>query len=202
VKAEFESDVSFDLTRCDDYRYAMVEYDWLMIDGLAFSMEICFDHQMRTALNTYLGDMVTGRTTVIPSSTDKGLSYVSIPEHQAQISLVSSAGMTVTTDSLALTNGGLIFLQDGLSNATNRMFWSVEGCEQGLQFEGGTQGATRRAYLSPTDVVLEHKPLSHFERYDLYDDAEAALDGAFSAKLYPPQITVFQPEDIPEVVRK
>lgn len=182
-------------------RYTMIEYDWLLIDGLAMSIEICFDHQMRSALNTYLGDMITGRSTLIPSSTDSGLTYDRIPQHQAQISIVSSAGMTVTTDSLVLTNGGLIFLQDGLSNATNRMFWSVEGCEQGLQFEGGTEAATRRAFLSPTDVVLEHKALSNFDRFDLYDDFEVALDGAFSAKVYPPQITVFAPVDIPEVVR-
>ena len=173
-----------------------------MVDGLALSLEICFDHQMRSALNTYMGDIVTGRTTLIPSSSDAGLTYTNIPEHQAQISIVSSAGMTVTTDSLALTNGGTIFLQDGLSNVTNRMFWSVEGCEQGLQFEGGTEAAQRRAFLSPTDIVFEHKALSHFQRLDLYEDWEAELDGAFSAKVYPPQITIFDPVDIAEVARR
>jgi hypothetical protein len=171
-----------------------------MIDGLSLSMEICFDHQMRTALNTYLGDIVTGRRTLIPSSSDQGLSYVSIPQYQAQISIVSSAGMTITPDSLALTNGGTIFLQDGLSNATNRMIWSDDGCEQGLQFEGGTQAAQRRAFLSLTDIVLDHKALSHFERYDLYENWHSALRSAFSAKVYPPQIIVFEAVDIAEVV--
>lgn len=180
----------------------MIEYDWLMVDGLALSLEICFDHQMRSALNTYLGDMITGRTTLIPSSSDKGLSYAHIPVHQAQISIVSSAGMTVTPDSLALTNGGTIFLQDGLNNATNRMYWSVDGCEQGLQFEGGTEAVRRRAFLSSTDVILEHQALSHFVRHDLYADWEIALDGLFSAKVYPPQITVFDPVDIAEVSGK
>jgi hypothetical protein len=126
----------------------MIEYDWLMVDGLSITAEICFDHQMRTALNTYLGDVVTGRQTLIPSSSDEGLSYVSIPQYQAQISIVSSAGMTVTPDSLALTNGGTIFLQDGLSNATNQMIWSDEGCEQGLQFEGGTSGAAAGLFIT------------------------------------------------------
>jgi hypothetical protein len=179
----------------------MIEYDWLMVDGLSITAEICFDHQMRTALNTYLGDVVTGRQTLIPSSSDEGLSYVSIPQYQAQISIVSSAGMTVTPDSLALTNGGTIFLQDGLSNATNQMIWSDEGCEQGLQFEGGTQAAQRRAFLSPTDIVLDHKALMHFERHDLYDHWHSALEGAFSAKVYPPQITIFDAVDIAEVAR-
>ena len=177
----------------------MIEYDWLMIDGLSFSMEICFDHQMRSALNTYLGDITTGRRTLIPSSSDDGLSYVPIPSYQAQISIVSSSGMTVTPDSLALTNGGSIFLQDGLSNATNRMVWSDDGCEQGLQFEGGTQGAQRRAFLSPTDIVFDHKALSHFKRYDLYHHWHTALNGSFSAKVYPPQITIFEAVDIAEV---
>lgn len=180
----------------------MIEYDWLMVDGLAMTLEVCFDHQMRSALNTYLGDMVTGRSTLIPSSTDTGLQYVHIPEHQAQISIVSSAGMTVTTDSLALTDAGTIFLQDGLSNATNRMFWSVEGCELGLQFEGGTEAVQRRAYLSPTDIVFEHKALANFRRLNLYHDSEKALDGVFSAKVYPPQITVFDPVNIAEVPSK
>jgi hypothetical protein len=178
----------------------MIEYDWLMVDGLTLTLEICFDHQMRSALNTYLGDIVTGRSTLIPSSSDAGLKYELIPEHQAQISIVSSAGMTATADSLALTDGGTIFLQDGLNNLTNRMFWSVEGCEQGLQFEGGTEAVQRRAFLSPTDIIFEHKALSNFQRRDLYHDFEKALNGTFSAKVYPPQITVFDPVDIAQVV--
>ena len=179
--------------------YAMIEYDWIMIDGLSFTFEVCFDHQMRTALNTYLGDIVTGRRTLIPSSSDQGLSYVPIPQYQAQVSVVSSAGMTVTPDSLALTHGGTIFLQDGLSNVSNRMIWSVDGCEQGLQFEGGTEAAQRRAFLSPTDVIFDHKALSHFQRYDLYQHWQSALKGAFSAEVYPPQVIVFDAVDIAEV---
>lgn len=177
----------------------MIEYDWLMIDGLSFTFEVCFDHQMRTALNTYLGDIVTGRRTLIPSSTDNGLTYVHIPQYQAQISIVSSAGMTVTPDSLALTHGGTIFLQDGLSNVSNRMIWSVDGCEQGLQFEGGTEAAQRRSFLSSTDVIFDHKALLHFERHDLYKHWHSALQGAFSSKAYPPQVIVFESVDIAEV---
>jgi hypothetical protein len=177
----------------------MVEYDWLMVDGLSLTMEVCFDHQMRSALNTYLADIVTGRNTLIPSSSDDGLAYVHIPQYQAQISIVSSAGMTVTPDSLALTNGGTIFLQDGLSNVSNNMIWSVDGCEQGLQFEGGTEGAQRRAFLSPTDIIFDHKALLHNERHDLYEHWRSALKGAFSAKVYPPQIIVFDAVDIAEV---
>jgi hypothetical protein len=186
----------------DGLGYTMIEYDWLMIDGLAVTLEICFDHQMRTALNTYLGDMMTGQQTLIPSSSDKGLSHVHIPKYQAQISIVSSAGMTVTPDSLVLTNGGTIFLQDGLSNATNRMYWSREGCELGLQFDGGFESVQRRAFLSATDIFFEHSASNDFHRVDLYkpEKVEEQLNGSFSAKVYPPQITVFSPVGIAEVL--
>jgi hypothetical protein len=41
----------------------------------------------------------------------------------------------------------------------------------------------------------------HFERHDLYDHWHSALAGAFSAKVYPPQITIFDAVDIAEVAR-
>ncbi len=113
--------------------------------------------------------------------------------------------MTVTTDSLALTNGGTIFLQDGLYNDTNRMFWSSEGlCELGLQFEGGTEAVQRRAFLSPTDIMFKHVALSNLQRVDLYekgdtDKVEEELKTAFSAKVYPPQLIIFDAVDIAEV---
>jgi hypothetical protein len=182
----------------------MIEYDWIMFDGLSLTMEICFDHQMRTALNTYLGDMVTGGKTLIPSSSHAGLEYVPIPPYQAQISVVSSAGMTVVAESLALTNRGTMFLQDGLSNLTNRMYWGLEGCELGLQFEGGTEAVQRTAHVSPTDVVLEHRALAAHHRYSVYDADSAAtweeaLDNAFSTKVYEPQITMYEPVPIAKV---
>ncbi|GAX13226.1 hypothetical protein FisN_17Hh159 [Fistulifera solaris] len=140
--------------------YTMIEYDWLMVDGISFTCEICFDHDRRSAKNTYLADIVTGRTTRIPSSSDKGLTFVPIPAYQAQISLVSSAGMTVTEDALALTNMGVIFLQDGLNNSSNRMYWgAMEGCEytKGFQFDGGTEAVRREAILSKDDVFFEYR---------------------------------------------
>lgn len=173
--------------------YALLEYGWLMVDGLALSVEICFDHQMHTALNTYLGDIVTGRHTLIPSSSDHGLEYVQIPQYQAQLSIVSSAGMTVVPESLVLTNNGTIFLQDGLSNGTNSMFWGTEGCELGLQFDGGTEAVQRKAFLSATDVFFEHTALSSFRRLWVQQDWEKSLNGSFSTKVYKPEIVLFDP---------
>ena len=118
-----------------DLGYAMIEYDWLVMDGITLTIEICFDHDRRTALNSYLADIITGSTTLIPSSSDNGLDYVKIPKHQAQVSIVSSAGMTVTAESLALTHKGTIFLQDGLYDDKPIM---IVGKDE-LEFEGGTE---------------------------------------------------------------
>jgi len=184
----------------NDLGYFMIEYDWFMMDGLSMTLEICFDHQMQTALNAYDGDIVAGRKTLIPSSCEDGLEYVHIPTYQAQVSIVSSAGMTVVPESLALTNKGTIFLQDGLSNETNMMYWGTDPCESGLQFGGGTEAVQREAFLSATDVFFEHRALSDFQRYDLYEENwKEKIDDSFSAELYPPQITIFDAVDIAAV---
>jgi len=178
----------------------MIEYGWLMVDGLALSVEICFDHQMHTSLNTYLADITTGRRTLIPSSSDQGLDYVHIPEYQAQISIVSSAGMTVVPESLVLTNNGTIFLQDGLSNDTNVMYWGMEGCELGLQFDGGTEAVQRRAFISATDIFFEHTALDTFRREDVFHgDWVKSIHGYFSTEVYKPQMTIFEPVAIAKV---
>jgi hypothetical protein len=63
--------------------------------------------------------MIQGRTARIPSSSDEqGLQMVPIPIHQAQIGVVSSAGMTINANSMALVENGTLFLQDGMSNAS------------------------------------------------------------------------------------
>jgi hypothetical protein len=77
----------------------------------------------KTALNTYLGDMIQGRIARIPSSSDDhGLEYIPIPIHQAQIGVVSSAGMTINANSMALVQNGTLFLQDGMSNASSNQY--------------------------------------------------------------------------------
>ena len=196
----------YDNSMWDKYReelnglgYALIEYGWMMVDGLSVSVEICFDHQMHTALNTYLADITTGRHTLIPSSSDNGLDYVHIPEYQAQVSIVSSAGMTVVPESMVLANKGVIFLQDGLSNETNKMYWGVDGCELGLQFDGGTEAIQRRAFLSATDIFFEHTALQNFQRVDVFEDWERVVAGSFSAHVYKPQVTIFDPVPIAEV---
>lgn len=86
----------------------------IVVDGISFSIEICLDHLAHRALSTYMADVVTGSKTRIPSSANDSVEWVGIPKHQAQISLVSSSGMEVQVPSLALANGGHVFLQDGV----------------------------------------------------------------------------------------
>ncbi len=74
-------------------------------------------------MNTYLGDLIKGRSIRIPSTSDEnGLEYVPIPLHQAHVGLVSSAGMTAVAESMALMDNGILFLQDGLSNASSYQY--------------------------------------------------------------------------------
>lgn len=180
----------------------MIEYDWFFVDGISMTSEICFDHDRRSAKNTYLADIVTGRTTRIPSSTDHGLAFVPIPAYQAQISLVSSAGMTVTEDALSLTNNGIIFLQDGLNNSSNRMYWgALDGCEstKGFQFDGGTEAVRREAILTKDDVFFEYRSMQDFERHLVYDEWEKRLKGSFSSKVYPPELVIYASVELAQV---
>ena len=181
-----------------DLGYAMIEYDWLLVDNIAVTIEICFDHDRRTALSSYLSDIVTGSTTRIPSSSDHGLDYVPIPKSQAQISLVSSGGMQITEDSLVLTNNGVIFLQDGLSNQTSTRQWVVSDCgDEGIEIDGGSEAIRRRAVLSSTDALFEHELVETYRRYPVYDndneDWKKAVGGVFSTSRYEPMITVYDP---------
>ena len=184
------------------------------------TVEICLDHQMRTALTTYLADLATGGHTRIPHATTSAASrrvggakttsftidHVPIPTSQAAISLVASAGMTFAPDALVLTDNGVAFLQDGLSNETNYMAKASnadDACDvSGWEFHGGTEAIQRRAFLSPTDIAWEHAPLEKFESFSLYHQNENikwqdALQGVFSTQVYPPRVIVFDPVDIP-----
>ena len=50
-----------------DMGYNMIEYGWFYIDGIAFSVEICLDHLVHRALQTYNADVVTGGKVKIPA---------------------------------------------------------------------------------------------------------------------------------------
>ncbi|KAL3936526.1 MAG: hypothetical protein SGARI_002521 [Bacillariaceae sp.] len=187
----------------DDAGYVMIEYDWLIMDGITMTTEICFDHQKKTALNTYLGDMIKGRPTRIPSASSddngNGLEYVPIPIHQAQLGIVSSAGMTIVADSMALMENGTLFLQDGLSDDASRQYidydmWS--NCDQGIQFEGGTEAVSRRSIVSNTDVNFLYQVLNPTQKIAVYKSEEewkSKLRHTFTTAKYPPHVVAHEP---------
>mmetsp|Transcript_32859 Transcript_32859/g.60584 ORF Transcript_32859/g.60584 Transcript_32859/m.60584 type:complete len:570 (-) Transcript_32859:51-1760(-) len=192
--------------------YNMIEYGWFYMDGISFSVEICLDHLVQRALMTYMADVVTGSKTLVPSSSsssstvrgrDDRVEWVGLPKRMAQISLVSSAGMDVDVSSLALADGGHMFLQDGLTgNVEPHSTYGQDDCKPNeYEFFGGSQCVKRTAVISATDVTFEYKLNKAFKDYDLYPASghrswKKMLSGVFSSTAYQPKLTVYDPVDI------
>ena len=130
--------------------YTMIEYGWFYVDGISFAVEICVDHLVHRALSTYMADLVTGSKTLVPSSSDGVVSYVGIPKEQAQIQLVSSGGMGVNVESVAVADGGHVFLQDGIfGDLPPRKSFGQNPCNRNqYEFEGGSECVRRTAIVS------------------------------------------------------
>ena len=200
--------------------YTLIEYDWLMMDDITFTIEVCLDHDQRTALNAYLADNVLGGYTRIPRSVEQydkktnkysgSVEFVPIPRHQAQLSLVSSSGMTANPASLALVNNGTILLQDGQSSTPGSMAFSATEDSCGLKkwhFSGGNEHITRIANLTSTHIGFRYSIEKGHEQVGIWDDLEddsdttwkKVIDGIFTTAKYEPKITVYQPREIASV---
>lgn len=183
--------------------YNMIQYSWFFMDGISFSVEICLDHMVHRALMTYMADIVTGSKTRVPSSANDSIEWVGIPKNQAQISLVSSAGMEVTVASLALANGGHIFLQDGVTgDLETRTTYGQDKCKPNeYEYFGGSQSVKREAVVSATDVTFEYEMNLNFKDYELYPEDgprkwQDVLEGVFSRTKYQPRLTVYDPVNV------
>ena len=136
--------------------YVMIEYGWFYVDGISFAVEICVDHLVHRALSTYVADLVTGSRTLVPSfsSDDDGgggsVTYAGIPKEQAMVQLVSSGGMGVNVDSIAVADGGHVFLQDGIfGDLPPRRTYGQDPCNRNqYEFEGGSECVRRTAVVS------------------------------------------------------
>jgi hypothetical protein len=173
------------------------------MDGITMTVEICVDHAAKSALTAYLASIASGSQTLIPSGGSDKLEQVRIPTHQAQISLVSSAGMSVSADSLVLTDGGTILLQDGLENGLVRKFWQDENDKRlhRTQFEGGSEAVSRISVVRPTEVYFEYEIRRAMVENQIYIDGEwtQELDKVFTTRMYEPTIAVYEPTAIAEV---
>lgn len=95
--------------------YTMVYDNWFMIDNILMTVEICLDHAMQAARESYYNSLNKPGNVSVPVGGDGKLSLLPYIPDLAQISLVSSAGMSVQQKALIFRKGGSIFLQDGLS---------------------------------------------------------------------------------------
>jgi hypothetical protein len=184
----------------DQLGYTMINYGWFLMDNITFTLEICLDHDRHVALDSFMANLVTGAKTMIPSGGGNNtVTLTRIPAHQAQISLVASAGMTVNEKSLVLAHGGSIFLQDGISNESSSR---IDRGEDGLLFDGGTEQVRRYAVLTPTDVYFDYELDTNFKKHPVYyseEDLTEAFNSTFSTMVYKPHIVVYKPVRISEV---
>lgn len=181
--------------------YTMIEYGWFVMDGITFSIEICVDHLLHRALMTFMADLVTGSKTRIPSSSEDRVVYVNIPKEQAQIQLVSSGGMGINVDSIAVADGGYIFLQDGIfGDLPPSKTFNENPCQPNqYEFDGGAECVKRSAVISATDVTFEYEMIFDFEVQNLYPMKHWTdmIKGVFSRYgLYHPKLTIYDPVKI------
>lgn len=188
--------------------YHMIEYGWLIMDGLTLSIEICLDHDLQSALISYMADASMVQSTLIPStnSSDGRVTYVPIPRHQAQLSIVSSAGMSVNENSMVLANEGSIILQDGLSGADSNKSWVFECFKHEWQFEGGSEVVQRKTTMTPTEVVFHFHVHQSYVKHSVFSSSKnkdeywkGRLRGVFSNALYEPMITTYEPAPVAQV---
>lgn len=182
-----------------DRGYAMVDFDFFVMDNITFSIEICLDHDKHSAHDVFMANLATGSKKRIPYGGDDGFTYGRIPDHQAQISLVSSGGITVNPESLVLANNGYIFLQDGLNNETSEVS-TIDQCGiKKLSFDGGSELVSRFAVLTETDVVFEYRLTKTSKKVPVYETENEwmeALRGMFTSIEYEPMINVYDPVPI------
>ncbi|KAL9186842.1 hypothetical protein ACHAXT_010562 [Thalassiosira profunda] len=183
--------------------YTMIEYGWFYLDGISFAVEICLDHLQRRALMTHTADLVTGQNTLVPSSANDSIEWIGLPKRQAQLQLISSAGMDVEVSSMALADGGHVFLQDGAEgHVPPSTTYGEDECKPNeYEFHGGSQSIKRTAVISATDVTFNYEMNYDFKDYNLYTERgrrhwKDALRGVFSSAMYPPRLTVYDPVPI------
>jgi len=170
-----------------DYKFQVVENNWIKIDGIVVSIEICLDH--------YLGAAIGNSAPMTPVG--KEIRYGTNPQFLAQISIITSAGMVVETKNLVLTPGGTIFLQDGLGDAITQDLTCEPINNPFTENETPVKWNPECTNPDPDDPSTD--PILVVELYDSYDSARNALRGRFAligAYITTPKIKVYAPKPI------
>jgi len=200
--------------------YVLLEDDWLIMDNITFSIEICLDHDFPAsrALNSYMYDNIMESNTRIPKSVETwdpiaeknvgSIDMVPIPRHMAQISLVSSMGMNLKRQSMALANGGTILLQDG-EKGNNGTMTETRGCDGWFnnEFDGGSELITRTILETPNKNDYRYKLHAAQQFVGLYNDTSDSTDetwkqqvrGFFSTAHHEPLVRVYETQHIAKV---
>ena len=163
--------------------YTMIDENFFSMDGIIFSLEICLDHGEGVAKFNFVKNIISQR--LMPVGGDGQLSHTAYSH--PQISLVTSAGMSIYPKNLVLLDGGSIFLQDGMRPFVT--FDNVQAMLVNVTYDLYSPNGNRREYK-------ESQP----KNYDLYDEsAEKTMRGLFVASnRQNPKIVVYLPRPIVE----
>jgi hypothetical protein len=171
----------------DEKDYTLVYDNFLVINNITLSVEICLDHLAEEAKNSVEFKLLPSVKTV-PAGGDGSLQYTTL-NSLAQFSLVTSAGMSLKSTSSVLANDATIFLQDGLRPFPGRMDAALCGHPSAHGFR-----------LNPVcEQVQENDDSAGFYVFGTKEESDAQLKGLFALDSNYPMIRVYDPVTIPGV---
>lgn len=176
----------------EDFGFTLIRNNWFYMDDIAFSAEICLDHAQAVAYQNYEFIEQSNGTIKVPSFGDNVV-YQRDLDSLAQISLVTSAGMDITPNSLVISSGGSVFLQDGLNAADSQL----GSCYLKPAANGEIDYDER---CGPVESMVSNSVVYNASEYFVYgtkEEAEAAMKDLFTMYGFTgPKIRVYDPVDI------
>lgn len=174
------------------YKFVIVENNWVVIDDLLFSFEICLDHSDQQALFSSTSLFAARGKYKIPIACGGALTHGDLPSNLAQISIITSAGISIQTGSLVPTTRGSVFLQDGIQpNAPQLWRCWIE------KKQDGTLGWNK---FCDNEFQAVDRPTMPYRKYRVYktlQEAAQAMRELFSLYAKPqPIVHVFKPVPI------
>ena len=167
--------------------YNMIEDTWFVMDDILMTIEVCLDHLGHVAKDLQKDH----RRKKIPFGGNGEFQEIKFPDNAlAQVSLVSSAGMSVTAPSIVLMKDASIFLQDGLGSGTQVFTSKVDATAETSVEESELEGWEKFPVGSVhvyDDTTAKEKLQSLYTVYD--DDRESFF----------PKINFYDPVPIPSI---
>ena len=149
--------------------YTMIYNSFFVMNEITMSIEICLDHANGFAKTSFV-QLMNSDDFEIPVGGDGYLSRTHL-QSGADVSIVTSAGMSIKDDNLVVVEGGSIFLIDGLS----------------LVDDNGIKNLLQTCDIdSNEDILLGYNCTDLTPSVNIYDvypseeEAVASLDGFYS----------------------